>query len=67
MRGRRLVSYAPLTMTVEDREYPDQAPPGSVLLQAANSATFGWQALAFLGAAQASATSTLQIRVTSVV
>lgn len=37
------------------------------LLQALNSATYGWQALMFGGMAQASATSTLQIRVTSVV
>jgi hypothetical protein len=37
------------------------------LLQAANSATFGWQALGYFGMAQASATSTLQIGVTSLV
>lgn len=35
------------------------------LLKDANAATFGWQALLFGGAAQASATSNLQIRVTS--
>ena len=37
------------------------------LLQAANAATFGWQGLLFGGMAQASATSSLQILITSLV
>ena len=49
---------------------PRYLPMGVViydLLQALNSATYGWQALMFAGMAQGSATSSLQIRVTSVV
>ncbi len=34
MHARRLISYAPNTMRVEDFELPDKAPPGSVLLEA---------------------------------
>lgn len=60
-------SVANLPGAVNPMYFPDQGMVVYQLLQAANSATFGWQALAFLGAAQASATSTLQIRVTSVV
>lgn len=46
---------------------PDQGIVIYDLLQAANSATFGWQALGFFGMAQASATSSLQILITSLV